>query len=193
MGPEPENQPYPQGVTRFMGFGAATAQGRYADVYAFASLFTTDPARKQRYTNAVSQYADYALGLNPLGMSYYTGLGTDQPVSPLHLDSFFTKYGLSDGVTAEHVRKPIGNVPGILVYGPTEGRSGTPYQRAVSDKLYPEWDRLPAQRRYADGWSLVNCNEFTVWETIVWNVVMHGFLFDAGSAKAPLPPADLKQ
>ena len=80
------------------------------------------------------------------------------------------------------------NIPAILVYGPTEGRSGTPYQRAVSDKLFPEWDRLPAQRRYADGWSLVNCNEFTVWETIVWNVVMHGFLFDAGSAKAPVPP-----
>jgi endoglucanase len=190
MGPEPENEPYPQGVTRFMGFGAATAQGRYADVYAFASLLSRDAAKKQRYINAVSQYADYALGLNPLGMSYYTGLGTDQPVSPLQLDSFFTKYGLSDGITSEHVGKPIGNVPGILVYGPTEGRSGAPYQRAVSDKLYPEWDKLPAQRRFADGWSLVNSNEFTVWETIVWNVVMHGFLFDAGSAEDPLPPAE---
>jgi len=189
MGPAPENDAYPQGVTKFMGWGAATAQGRYADAFVFASHLATDAEKKQKYINAVSQYADYALGLNPMGMSYYTGLGTDQPISPLHLDSYFTKYGLSDGVTSDHVGRPIGNVPGILIYGPTEGRSGVPYQRAVSDKLHPEWDNLPAQRRYADGWSLINSNEFTVHETQVWNVVMHGFLFDAGSAKSPLPPA----
>ncbi|MBC7817554.1 MAG: glycoside hydrolase family 9 protein, partial [Planctomycetaceae bacterium] len=192
MGPAPEHEPYPQGVTRFMGFGAATAQGRYADVYAFASLLTADAAKKQRYIDAVRQYADYALGLNPMGLSYYTGLGTDQPISPLHLDSYYTKHGLSDGVTNEHVGKSIGNIPGILIYGPTEGRSGAAYQTAVSDKLYPAWDNLPAQRRYAQGWSLINSNEFTVWETIAWNVVMHGFLFDASSAKTAVPPRAIR-
>ncbi len=164
-----------------MGFGASTAQGRYADVYAFATLFAADAAKKQRYINAVSQYADYALGLNPMGLSYYTGLGTDQPISPLQLDSYFTKLGLADGITNEHLNKPLGNVPGILIYGPTEGRSGAPYQLAVSDKLYPTWDNLPAQRHYAQGWSLINSNEFTVWETMVWNIAMHGFLYDASA------------
>lgn len=181
MGPAPETEPYPQGVTKFMGFGAATAQGRYADVYVFASRFATDATKKQRYINAVSQYADYSLGLNPMGVSYYTGLGSDVPISPLHLDSYFTKYGLSDGVTSDHLNHSRGSVPGILLYGPSEGRSGAPYQLAVSDKLHPPFDQLPAQRRWADGWSLVNGNEFTVWETMVWNIVMHGFLYDAGS------------
>ena len=37
MGPAPENDPYPQGVTKFLGWGAATAQGRYADAFVFAN------------------------------------------------------------------------------------------------------------------------------------------------------------
>src|SRR5262249_5861268 len=130
MGPPPQDQPYPQGVTKFMAWGAGTAQGRYADVFAFASLFAKNPSDKQKYLNAVSQYADYALGLNPMGMSYYTGLGVDQPNSPLHLDSYFTKYGVADGHNQDHAGHPIGNVPGILVYGPTDGRSGMQYQSA---------------------------------------------------------------
>ncbi|MBB6049580.1 glycoside hydrolase family 9 protein [Armatimonas rosea] len=180
MGPPPENLPYPQGVTKSLGWGSGTAQGRYADLYAFAWLFTTDPVKKQRYFNAVSQYADYALGLNPLGISYYTGLGSSQLNSPLQCDSYFTKEGLSDGLNASHQGQPKGNVPGILVYGPTMNRSAVGYQKAVSDKLYPTWDNLPGQRRYAQGWSLINSNEFTTWETMVWNVVMHGFLYNAG-------------
>lgn len=181
MGPPPENLPYPQGVSKSLGWGSGVAQGRYADLYCFAWLLTTDSVKQQVYFNAVSQYADYALGLNPLGMSFYTGLGTDQPNSPLHCDSYFTKKGLSDGVNHDHAGKPKGNVPGMLVYGPTMGRSNISYQRTVSDKLYPAWDNLPAQRRFAQGWSLVNNDEFSVWETVVWNVVMHGFLYNAGA------------
>jgi endoglucanase len=181
MGPPPENAPYPQGVTKFLAWGAGTAQGRYADVWMYGSLFTTDPVKKQNYINAVCQYADFSLGLNPMGMSYYTGLGVDQPNSPLDCNSYFTKYGLSDGVTADTHRdsagNPIGNVPGILVYGPTEGRSGLDYETAVSNKLYPAWDNLPPQRRYAHGWSLIHGNEFTVSETMTWNVVMYAFLY----------------
>ena len=196
MGPAPETQAYPQGVTRFMGWGAATAQGRYADPFAFAYLLSTDVSKKQKYWNAASQYADYALGLNPMGISYfsglkehfaslggakYAGLVADQVQSPLHLDSYFTKYGASDGVSSpSHAGHPIGNVPGILVYGPTDGRSGAGYQLAVSNQLYPAWDGLPKQRAWADGWSLVNGEEFTTWETLVWAVVLHGFLYSAG-------------
>jgi len=181
MGPPPEGQPYPQGVTRFLGWGSGTAQGRYADVYAFASLLTPDASKKQAYLNAVSQYADYSLGLNPLGVSFYTGLGTDQPRSSAHLDSYFTKYGASDGITSDHVDHPIGNVPGILLYGPADGRSGAAYQMVVSDQLYPAFEALPAERRWADGWSLINGCEFSTWETIVWNVAMEGFLYDASA------------
>jgi endoglucanase len=185
MGPAPESFPYPQGVTKFLGWGSGTAQGRYADVWMYASLFAPDALTKQRYFNAVCQYGDYSLGLNPMGMSYYTGLGTDQPTAPLDCNSYYTKYGLSDGVTPDTHRdsggKPIGNVPGTLVYGPSEGRSGQFYESAVSNKMFPAYEEQPQQRRYAQGWSLIYCNEFTTHETMVWNVVMHGFLYDASA------------
>ncbi len=186
MGPPPETQPYPQGVTKFMGWGAATAQGRYADTWMYACLLTNDTATLQRYTNAVAQYADFSLGLNPMNISYYTGLGTDQPNSPLDCNSYYTKYGLSDGVTSDNHRdsngNPIGNVPGILVYGPSDGTSGYDYQMAIWKKLWPAWDSLPGQHHYAHGWSLVDNNEFTVQETMVWNATMYSFLYPAGGS-----------
>ncbi len=166
MGFDPETVFYPHGVTRSYGWGAATAQGRYADVYAFAYRLETDPARKQEYFSILSQLGDYALGLNPLGVSYVTGLGSEQPKSPLHLDSYFTKY--------ESDLKQ--NVPGIVLFGPTKERSSIPYQKVVSDTVYPLWEDLPYERRWADGWSLVNSNEFTVWETMVWNICLYGVL-----------------
>ncbi len=180
MGPPPENEKYPQGVTAFLGWGSGTAQGLYADVWMYGTLFA--PAQdKQKYINAVSQYADFPLGLNPMNMSYYTGLGVDQPVSPLDCNSYYTKYGLSDGVTPGNHRdaagNPLGNVPGIVVYGPTYERSGWNYETAVSNKVYPVWESLPPQRRYAHGWSLIHSNEFTVNQTIVWNVLMYSFLY----------------
>jgi endoglucanase len=184
MGPPPEKEAYAQGATKFVAWGAATTQGKYADVYAFASRFTSDLAKKQVYINAVSQYADFSLGLNPLNRSFVTGLGTVGPRSPAHLDSYFTKFGLSDGVTQDHLGKSKGNVPGIVIYGPTEGRSGAAYQTAVSNKLFPAWDKLPGLRRWGDGWSLINSNEFSTWETMVWNVAMHGFLYDASKDPA---------
>ncbi|SHH30268.1 glycoside hydrolase family 9 protein [Massilia sp. CF038] len=184
MGPAPENEAYAQGATKFVAWGAATTQGKYADVYAFAARFTSDSAKKQAYTNAVSQYADFSLGLNPLNRSFVTGLGTVVPRSPAHLDSYFTKFGLTDGVTQEHVGKPKGNVPGIVIYGPSQGRSGAAYQTAVSNKLFPAWEKLPGLRRWGDGWSLINSNEFSTWETMVWNVAMHGFLYDASQDPA---------
>jgi endoglucanase len=193
MGPPPETKPYPQGVTAFLGWGSGTSQGRYADVWMYGTLFTTDPVKLQKYTNAVCQYADFPVGLNAMGMSYYTGLGTDRPNSPLDCNSYYTKYGLSDGVTPDTHRdasgNPIGNVPGIVVYGPADGPSGAPYQVAVSKKMFPAFTNLPPQRRWADGWSLVNANEFTVAETMVWNVPMYAFLYTPTGGGGGTPPA----
>jgi endoglucanase len=174
----PEDYPYAQGVTKFISWGAATAQGRYADAAAYMYRLSTDSVQKQQYFDIVSQLGDYSLGLNPLGQSYVTGLGKNQVNSPLHLDSYWTKYGeLPQGGT----QTAVGNVPGVVIYGFTEGRSGLNYQTAVSDYLYPEWENLPGQRRWTDGWSLVNSNEFTTWETMVWNTCMYAVLYDAGS------------
>ena len=183
-----EASAYPHGARAFLGWGATTAQGRYADVYMFAYLFQTDAAKRQQYLNTISALADYSLGLNPLNMSFYTGLGTDSPRSPAHMDSYWTKYGLSDGVTSDHVGKPIGNAPGILIYGAADGPSGQLYQVAVSGKLFPEWGKQPVLRRYGDAWSLINGSEFTVFETMAWNIDMLGFLHDASKDPVPAPP-----
>ncbi len=159
---------YAQGATKGYGWGAATAQGRYADVIAFAYRLEDESEKRGEYLSILSQFGDYALGLNPNGQSYVTGLGTVQVNSPLHLDSGFLR--------SEGEPNPV---PGLLVYGPSAERSGADYQRVISDTLYPLWDDLPLQRRWADGWSLVNNNEFTVWETSVWNMCLYGVLYDA--------------
>ncbi len=179
MGKRAREYPYPVGVTKSFGWGAGTSQGKYADVYCFAYRLTDDKAKKQAYFDEVSQYADYTLGLNPLGKSFVTGLGYNRVNSPLHLDSWFTKYGKDD-----HEGHPKGNVPGIVVFGPSEGRSKASYQKVISDRIYPPWDALPLQRRWADGWSLVSGNEFSTWSIMVWNVCMHGFLYHAGQSDA---------
>lgn len=168
--------PYAQGVTKFNAWGASTAQGRYTEDLGYMMRLSNDPADKQYYYNLISNLSNYALGLNPLGQSFVTGLGDKQPVSPLHGDSYFTKYGLLPGGGTQPA---IGNVPGIVVYGCTEGRSGATYQTAVTDKIFPVWDDLPVLRRWSDGWSAVNQNEFTTWETMVWNTCMYGVLYDA--------------
>ncbi len=176
MGFDMDSSFYPHGATRSYGWGAATAQGRYADVYAFAYRLAETEELAQRYFDTLCQFGDYALGLNPLGISFVTGLGSRQVQSPTHLDSYFTKFGRSDGIHDDHLDDPKGNVPGLLIFGPAEGRSGMEYQRSVSDRVHPQWDDLPLQRRWSDGWPLVDCNEFSIWETMIWNICLYGVI-----------------
>lgn len=158
-------QVYPVGQQR-ANWASGTGQGWTADVLCLAYKLSGD----SRFFDAVAQLACYDQGLNALGKSYITGVGEDQVNAPLHLDSWFPKYG--QGLFSA----PIGNVPGIIIYGASAGRSGQSYQMVISEKLYPPFDTLPVHRRWSDGWSLVNCNEFTVWETLVINACMFGFL-----------------
>lgn len=182
-----DTAPYAYGANKFYAWGGSDA-GRHADVFAMATLFEPDAAKRQRYYNQVSALADYSLGLNPMGLSHYTALGTDYPVSPVHLDSYFTKYGMSDGITSDHLGHPIGNIPGIPIYGIIDTRSLATYQRAVNDKLYPVWDSRPILERFAGGWPNINQNEFTVWETVDWDTTaLFGFLYNA-SADTGTPP-----
>jgi endoglucanase len=178
-----------------MSWGSATTQGRYADVLMYAYRLKSDelsnatpeqaPALQQAmktYLDCISLFADYSVGLNPLGVSYYTGLGTDQPNSPLQCNSWTTKYGhpVQDSsntwVHLDAAQNPIGNVPGILIYGPALDEPGQSYELPLSRKLYPHWTSLPPQRRWVDGWSVIKVNEFTTHETIVWNLLMYAFL-----------------
>jgi endoglucanase len=166
---------YPVAANRFIGWGALTAPGRF-DAPAWASLYTADAAKRRGYINTMSVLADGVLGLNAMGMSYVVGLGTDQPNSPLHCDSYFAQ-------------KETGKLlDGVMVFGPSEGRSGANYQTAVTNKLWPAWENLPIARRYAHGWSAVNLNEDAPTHTRLWFATLMAFLHDASRDAPPSPP-----
>jgi len=172
MSVRPLNAPYPVLANKFYAWGAPL---RPFDPPAWASLYATDAAKRQQYINVMSLQADAILGLNAMGMSYVVGLGTDQPNSPLHLDSYFAQ------------RDTGKLLPGVMVYGPQDGRSGLPYQLAVTNKLFPAFEQLPICRRFVHGWSAAAFNEDTPWQTRVWFAVTMGFLHDASRDPKPVP------
>lgn len=156
------SKPYSIGAASSTSWGAVTNQGRYADALIYRYRINGDV----RDRDAVARIADYPLGLNPLGKSFITGLGRNPPHTPLHLDSWFTE------------QNGLGSVPGITVYGPVTNPSSITYQAIVWQKAYPAWSMRPPARRYTEGWSFVEANEFSTWETVATNAVMYGFLVE---------------
>lgn len=152
--------PYPKGPVKHFGWGNLTTAGRYAESAIYAYRLTGYP----KYVDAVSQLGNYVVGLNPLGKCCMTGVGSNPPNDPLHADSWFTSL------------RGLGSVSGITIYGPQESHSGADYQTRVWSQVYPAWDTLPEQRRFSEGWSLVNVSEFTTWETVAPNAMLYSFL-----------------
>jgi len=161
------NRAYPMGAES-ASWGSVTAQGRYADPMIYLYRVNNDPA----YIDAISQLADYSLGLNPVGKTYVTGLGKDTVENILHADSYFTK------------QNGLGNVPGITIFGPNQV-GNMPWEVVIKQHVYPSWNSMPDLRKYSDGWSLVPVNEFSTWEVTAPNAIMHAFL------KAMLVQSDL--
>jgi len=186
MKPPPEASGYPYGANKFYPWGHTTAQGIYARPYTYASLWVP-AATAQIYRNYESEYADHSLGLTPEGQSYYTGLGTDQPRSPLHLDSYFPKFGVSDGVSNIFVGAPKGNIPGLLVYGPNDAYPGVDYQVAATNKFFPNGLSRPIYHQYLHAWSSIIRNEFTMHETIEPNAELFASLLPSLHS---VPPAN---
>jgi endoglucanase len=153
-------------------WGASTGVGRYGDFLIHAHRLTGD----DRYRQAAMRLADWALGANPLGRCFTTGLGASPPTSPLHLDSY------------AHMRTPLGPAPGIVIYGITEPPGAGPYVKAVTQHLYPPMEQRPPAMRFTDGWSVVIQNEFTVWETMAPNAFLHACLAPAKPIKGRAMP-----
>lgn len=141
-------------------WGMSTGVGRYGDFLLHAQALTGEA----RYQVAARRLADWVMGANPAGRCFTTGLGTRPPTNPTHLDSY------------RHVQAGEGPVPGLVLYGITEPTGGSPYVRAVTQHLFLSMDKLPAGRRFTDGWSVVEQNEFTVWETMAPNAFLHACL-----------------
>lgn len=141
-------------------WGASTGVGRYGDFLIHAYRLTSEP----RYLEGAMRLADWALGVNPLGRCFTSGLGSSPPWNPLQLDSYF------------HIQAGRGPVPGLVIYGITEPPGAAPYVKVVTQHLHPGMAHLPPARRFTDGWSVVEQNEFTVWETMAPNAFLHACL-----------------
>jgi hypothetical protein len=155
-------------------WGISASTGRHVDgMYQALEVATLTPTAAQRYFDVMSLAADYALGGNPAGYVYMTGLGTISPEQLLHNDSLsFVK------------ARGLPQIPGLPAYGPIFAAPGSTYFNAVKAAFYPPFNDHPLGLRYADTRAAVNTNEFSVWECQAPMVELFASL-----APALMPPA----
>lgn len=96
---------------------------------------------------------DYKLGLNPVGISYITGLGFHQVYNIHYRESAYTE------------KLGWGSKPGITTFGP--GVLGWP----SNAKVVPGSRKLPKERLYVDDLALISFNEFTIFETMHYDAL----------------------
>jgi len=136
-------------------------------LYATAPLLYWKLTNNQQYIDAACDLLNYTLGLNPLGLSYTTGIGFKQVQNPHDRESAFT------------TGKGWGNKPGITVFGPgiKHSVSGDP-----TTLIVPSFATLPVERQYQDNRDLIAMNEFTIFETMthyaIYTVLAQGGTWD---------------
>eukprot|EP01137_Pigoraptor_chileana_P023740 Opistho-2@90552 len=130
--------------------GTALVTGVFANSLLLKYFLTGD----ETYVEAIHSMAHYAIGVNPLGRSYVTGLGAAPPNDVLDLDSF------------SQIIAGKGGVPGIVIFGPVATPEDYDYEKMVWSAVYPKWHSLPDQRRFADAHTLVTANEFNTVATM---------------------------
>lgn len=115
-------------------------------------------AADEECRSALALSRDYALGANPMSMSWFTGLGESSVRDPLHADS--RAFRLKDrGAPEVPGAEPV---PGIPVYGPVARLPNGPAYGYAAKLIYPPVEQRPLLRRYADNAFWVNSNEFDV-------------------------------
>ncbi len=142
-------------ATQRPDWGTSASTGRHVDgLYQARQSANPSASVAQKYFDMMSLSADYALGGNPEGMVYLTGLGTIGPEQILHNDSLaFVK------------ARGLPQIPGLPVFGPIFAAPGSTYFNAVKASFYPAFNDHPLCLRYADTRAAVNTNEFSVWES----------------------------
>jgi MYXO-CTERM domain-containing protein len=132
--------------------------------YATSPLLYWRFSKDQAYFDAASNMMSYILGLNPLGISYVTGLGFHQIHNPHDRESAYTN------------KMKWGPKPGITVFGP--GIPGTP----TTAPTFPAITSLPKERQFADSMANISMAEFTIYETMshyaLYTVLSNGGKWD---------------
>jgi endoglucanase len=129
--------------------------------YATSPLLYWRFSKEQSYFDAASNMMDYILGLNPMGISYVTGLGFHQVHNPHDRESGYTE------------NMGWGPKPGITVFGPGIPGAGT---------TVPALTSLPKERQFADNMGAISMAEFTIFETMshyaLYTVLSNGGKWD---------------
>jgi len=121
--------------------------------FAAAPLLYWQLSKEQTYFDAASELMDYKLGLNPMGISYVTGIGFHQVLNIHDRERAYTK---SLG---------WGSKPGITVFGP--GVTG----RSRNAGIVPVLNELSKERQYINDMAIISFNEFTIFETMHYDAL----------------------
>jgi len=147
---ELKNHAFPVGNNPAQGgWGHNVRQPQYAAL----PLIQWQLSQEQKYFDAASELMDYKLGLNPIGISYITGLG------------FHQVHNIHDRESAYTESLGWGSKPGITAFGP--GVVG----RRSNAKVIPAMGELPKERQYVDDRAIINFNEFTIFETMHYDAL----------------------
>jgi len=157
---ELRKHPYPVGNNpETGGWGHNVRQ----PLYASAPMLEWSLTVEQKYLDAASELMDWKLGLNPMGISYVTGLGFHQVENPHDRESAYTK------------SKGWGPKPGITVFGP--GVAGWGRRRT---NVIPAVNELPKERQFVDTMDIISFTEFTIFETMTHDAL---YIVLAGGGK----------
>ncbi len=132
-----------------MSWGHNVRQPQYAAFPLLQWMLSDEPL----YFDAASELMDYKTGLNPIGISYITGIG------------FHQVHNVHDRESAYLESKGFGSKPGITVFGP--GVTGW----ARNIRVIPPIDALPKERQYVDDREIISFNEFTIFETMHYDAL----------------------
>ncbi|MBN2636789.1 MAG: glycoside hydrolase family 9 protein [Prolixibacteraceae bacterium] len=108
---------------------------------------------EQRYFDAASELMDYKLGLNPMGISYVTELGSKYVINVHDRESAYTQL------------LGWGAKPGITAFGP-----GVISNRYTAYVL-PAVNNLPKERQFTDDREIISFTEFTIFETMHYDAL----------------------
>jgi|GEM_PF-374274 len=145
-------------------------------VYATAPILHWRFSKDQKYFDAAASLLNYILGLNPIGVSYVTGLGFHRAQNPHDRQSWYTKRQAKWGAP----------VPGITVFGPGVSPGGT---------TFPAIGTLPKERQWCDNQGAISLNEFTIFETMthyaLYTVLSGGGKWDPSKDPFTLGPGPI--
>ncbi len=154
-----EGNSYPLGTPLDLRWwGSNVAQGQYS----FPVLMQWRLNGEQKYIDAVSQMMDYALGINPLGKCFMTGLGFNRVHNPHDRESAYT------------IEQGWGPRPGILIFGPgLVTNSGQCYPSIVRNET-------PRERIYIDNRDAISQSEFTIYQSLCFSAAIYPVLAAGG-------------